>query len=311
MSGPLSDLQAGVLAALLTTVLFSFSAIAGNRLSRLVGSVEANFLRIIVATLLLACYAHTRGAGFSGAALPYFLLSGLIGFGIGDFALYQAFPRIGPRVAMIMVHCLAAPLAASVEWLWLGTSLTLFQVCCSLIILTGVALALAPREHLHLPKKILWTGLMFGFIAALGQAFGSVTSRKAYAVARLAQENIDGISAAYQRIWGGVAFAAATYAVYRARRSAHLGEPKFVERLKVGWVWLLANALIGPALGVSFFQFALSKAPTGIVLPIVALTPLTIIPLSHHFEDERPSPRALFGCFLAVAGVVGLRFSLK
>ncbi|HTG45595.1 MAG TPA: DMT family transporter [Verrucomicrobiae bacterium] len=198
----LTDLQTGVGAALATTALFSFSAIAGNRLSRLVGGVEANFLRIILATLLLGAYAHTRGRGFAGAALPYFLLSGLIGFGIGDLALYQAFPRIGSRLSMILVHCLAAPVATFIEWLWLGTALTLFQVTCSLVVLLGVAVALAPKEHLHIPRRVLTAGLIFGVVAALGQAVGSVTSRKAYAVARLAHESIDGVSAAYQRIWG-------------------------------------------------------------------------------------------------------------
>jgi drug/metabolite transporter (DMT)-like permease len=154
-------------------------------------------------------------------------------------------------------------------------------------------------------------GLAFGLIAALGQAFGAVTSRKAYAVARAAQENIDGISAAYQRIWGGVLFATLTYVLHRWRLAPREKEVPFAERLKGAWKWLLLNASIGPALGVSFFQLALSKAPTGIVLPIVALTPLTIIPLAQRFENERPTPRSLIGGVIAVLGVVGLRFSLK
>ena len=81
--------------------------------------------------------------------------------------------------------------------------------------------------------------------------------------------------------------------------------------MKRGWKWLVLNATSGAVLGVSFFQFALSKAPTGIVLPIIALTPLTIIPLAHRFENERPTPRSLAGGVIAVAGVIGLRFSLK
>jgi drug/metabolite transporter (DMT)-like permease len=310
VSGSFSDLQTGVLAALITTVLFSFSAIAGNRLSRLLGGAEANFLRIVLATALLGLYAHTCGAGLSGKALPYFFLSGVIGFGIGDLALYHAYPRIGSRLAMIIVHCLAAPLAALVEWLWLGTALTLFQLSCSLITLIGVGIALAPREHLHIARKVLLTGLILGLIAALGQAFGSVISRKAYLVARLARENVDGITAAYQRIWGGVFFATLGYYLDRKRR-AEAGQPSFSFRLKRSWKWLVINATSGAALGVSFFQFALSRAPTGIVLPIIALTPLTIIPLAHRFENERPTLRSLAGGVIAVAGVIGLRFSLK
>ena len=45
---------------------------------------------------------------------------------------------------------------------------------------------------------------------------------------------------------------------------------------------------------------------TAIVLPIVALTPLMIIPFSWHLEGERPTVRSLLGGVVAVAGVIGL-----
>ena len=296
-----------MLPAFLTTLLYSISAVTGSRFSRLVGGVEANFLRILVATVLLGLYAHTFGMGFEGSALPYFLISGLIGFGIGDLALYQAFPRIGSRLSMILVHCLAAPVATAVEWVWLGTSLTLLQVSCSLLILAGVAVALAPSEHLHIPRAALIAGVIFGVVAALGQAGGAVVSRKAYDVARAAGQDIDGITAAYQRIWGGVALGAIFYVLHRLRAPA--GRP-FLERMRPAWKWMFLNGAIGPALGVSCFQWALSTTPTGIVLPIVALTPLTIIPFARRFENEHPTRRSLLGGVIAVAGVVGLRISL-
>lgn len=280
-------------------------------MSRLVGGVEANFLRIVLATAFLAVYAHTRGSGLHGPALPYFLVSGVIGFGMGDLALYQALPRIGSRLSMILVHCLAAPIAAAAEWIWLGTALNTLQIFFSVVILVGVAVALAPRDHLHIPRPVLVAGVCFGLVAALGQAFGAVTSRKAYAVAGLAHQNIDGITAAYQRIWGGVFFASAGYAIYRWRSKDRGPTGAFIGRLRTAWKWLLLNAAAGPAIGVSFFQLALSSAPTGIVLPIVALTPVTIIPFAQRFENEKPSARSLIGGLIAVSGVIGLRLSLQ
>ena len=65
---------------------------AGTRFTRLVGGLEANFFRIIVATFLLGIYAHTFGSGFSGQAMPIFFFSGIIGFGIGDLAFTRPFP---------------------------------------------------------------------------------------------------------------------------------------------------------------------------------------------------------------------------
>jgi len=282
--------------------------VAGSRSSRIVGGLEANFFRILVATFLLALYAHTLGSGFSGQAFPIFLLSGVIGFGIGDIALYQALPRIGSRLSLILLHCLAAPIGAAIEWIWLGNALTARQVLCGLIILAGVAIALAPREHLHLPRKTLIAGIIFGIIAAFGQGVGSVVSRKAYEVAAAAGENIDGITAAYQRIWGGVLFAAIGYFAFRHREATR---KPFIERVRPAWKWIVANGTLGPALGVSCMQYALAKAPTGIVLPILALAPVVIIPFSRHFENERPTLRSLLGGAIAVTGVICLRFSLK
>jgi len=68
----------------------------------------------------------------------------------------------------------------------------------------------------------------------------------------------------------------------------------------------LLNGLSGPALGVSCYQWALKTSPTGIVLPIVAITPVLIIPLSLVFEGERPSRRSIGGGIIAVLGAVAL-----
>jgi hypothetical protein len=108
-----------MLAAFLTTLLFSVSGVSAMRSTRYLPSLEANFWRLLLATGLLAAYAHTLGAGVGGAAFGWFVVSGFIGFGIGDVALYLAYPRLGSRLVILIVHCVAAPLAAAVEWGWL------------------------------------------------------------------------------------------------------------------------------------------------------------------------------------------------
>ena len=72
------------------------------------------------------------------------------------------------------------------------------------------------------------------------------------------------------------------------------------------WPWLIGNALAGPSFGVACYQWALMTTPTNIVLPIVATTPLLVIPLAHFLEGERITRRAVVGGIIAVAGVVGL-----
>jgi drug/metabolite transporter (DMT)-like permease len=45
---------------------------------------------------------------------------------------------------------------------------------------------------------------------------------------------------------------------------------------------------------------------TSIVLPIVATTPLAVMPLAHYLEGDKITWRTLLGGILAVAGVIGL-----
>ncbi len=288
-------------AAFLTTILFSISAVCGQRTSKMLGGTEANFWRLCFAALLLAAWAHFAGAGVSGHGFWIFFVSGCIGFGFGDAALFQALPRIGSRLSVLMVLCLSSPVAALIEWLWLGTTLSWREIGCGILVLLGVVVALAPGRHIDRANHF-GAGLAFGVIAAICQALGAVLSRKAFAVARQAGENIDGITAAYQRILGGVLLTALLLWIIKSRNAPLPGNVR--ERWRKAWPWVLLNGLSGPALGVSCYQWALKIAPTGVVLPIVAMTPIVIIPFSRYVEGERPTLRSLIGGAVAVLGAV-------
>src|SRR6185369_15462164 len=108
-------------AALLTTILFSLSALSGRRLANHLPGSLANLVRLLVAAAVVGTYAHQFGFGVGGPAFTLLFISGCVGFGIGDLALFQAYPRIGTRRTMVLVQCLAAPIAALTEWIWLGT----------------------------------------------------------------------------------------------------------------------------------------------------------------------------------------------
>ncbi len=292
-----------MLASFLTTIFFSFSVIFAARTARMLGGPAANLGRIVVATGLLAIWAHGWGRGVAGPGLPWFLLSGVIGFGLGDMALFGALPRIGPRLAILLTQCLATPVAAFTEWAWLGTTLGLVDYLCAAVILVGVALALAPDRGLGVERRVFWIGVLFGVGSALGQALGAVVSRKAYAVGGAADFQLDGGTAAYQRILGGLLMTLVAFAVLRSMRTS---EPVAGGGWRRAWPWVMANALAGPTIGVGCYQWALATTPSGTVLPIVATSPLVTLALSFFLEGLRPARRAVIGGFIAVAGAVAL-----
>jgi len=297
-----------MLAAILTTLLFALSGLSGRRLSNHLPGSQANLLRLILAAALLGSYAHLQGFGVGGPAFGWLFVSGCIGFGIGDLALFQAYPRIGTRRTMVLVQCLAAPIAALSEWIWLGSVPGAAQALFGAIVLLGVGIALMPGLTEAGPSHGLLVGGWFGTLAALCQAWGAVLSRKAYAVAEAQNFHIGGVSggvnAAYQRLLGGLVVAA-VFVIYLKFRHRH-GSAARRSNWRDAWPLVIANGLCGPAFGVSCYQWALSAAPTSVVLPIVATTPLVVMPLAHFIEGDKITLRTLLGGVLAVAGVVGL-----
>ena len=304
-----------MLAALFSTLLFSISAICGQRVATQIGGVEANFWRICTAAAFLALWANFFGTGTNLEALPIFAVSGLLGIGVGDTGYFQALTRLGTRRTVLVSQCLTAPAAALIEWLWLGTKLSLGQILFIAIILTGVALAMAPKEHREIPQREMRDGILFGIIAALGGALGAVLSRKAYAVAFASGGAPDPGTTGYQRVLGGALIPAVILLAAKWRSAgAHGGvfESKtlHVSREKWGriWPWVLGNGLAGQTLGVSAMQWALEKTPTGIVTAIIAMTPVVLLPMTRVTDGEKIGLRSLVGALVGVGGVIGLAF---
>lgn len=303
-------------AAFLATGLFAISVISGHRTAKIIGGVEANFWRLTFATLFLSLWAFTGGHGVNGAGFSLFLLSGVIGIGIGDAGLFQALPRLGSRLSVLILQCLTAPIAALVEWLWLGTTLGTTEIIGALMILAGVGVAIAPGEHNPIPRPALIVGGWFGLLGATGNALGAVISRKAYAVAHDHQETLDGGTAAFQRILGGL-LVSAVLLLFAKRQFIRLpGDSSdtsavtpAVEKWRRIAPWVLLNSLAGQTLGVSAMQWGLEATPTGVVMSITALTPLAVIPLARIFENEKITARSLLGGAIAVSGVICLTLS--
>ncbi len=302
-----------MLAAFLSTILFSISGVSGARTAKLIGGTEANFWRLTLAGCFLGVWSYGFGIGLGGDSLPLFLLSGVVGIGLGDSAYFQGLPRLGSRLSLLLLECLAPPFGAAIEWLWLGTTLTTREIFCGLVILAGVGIALTPGRHVKNTPGELFSGTVFCTVAAFATALGAVLSRKAYAVATAAGNAPDGGNAAFQRVLGGLVVAGVVLLLAKQRElkvqtRAPLSLVNEAARRKWrgAWAWVLVNSLAGQTLGVSCMQWALFTTPTGIVLSIIAVTPIVVIPFSWIIEGERPTVHSIAGGIVAVAGVIAL-----
>ena len=295
-----------MLFAFITTLFFAVSSVLAQKSQQAVGPARANLGRLLIGLVLLGGYAHLFGGGLHGPALSMFLFSGLVGMGIGDIAFFGALPFLGSRLTMTMNQCLCVPVAIFVEWLWLDTQLNGAQFASIAIVLAGIVVALIPTKKNPPKVRVRAIGILLGLTAAICQGVGAVFSRRGFEIATTAGESIDGVTAAYQRVVGGLVLTLVWFGVRfwlaRQKRVA-AGTPPPTGRAH--W-WIVWHALAGPVLGMSAFQLALASTPSGIVLPITACAPLAIIPLTYWLEGERPSKRSLIGGALAVVGSVAL-----
>lgn len=285
--------------ALLTALFFGITPVVASRSARLLGPGAANLARLAVAAIPLGLWAHWAGASVYGPSFAWFLLGGVVGFGIGGVAMFQSLVRLGPNVSNLVVQCVSVLAAACLEWAWLGTRLGVAQCCFAALAVAGVALGLMPS---HLPRLTLraWAwGLGWSVLSACAQGAGAVLSRKAFMVARTLGDPVDPGVAAYERVLGGLLVAVLALALERAWQR---GEGLAFGRGRA-WFWVCANALTGPVLGVTAYQWALRGNPAGVVQAIVATAPLLTIPLAAWIEGEHTRRLYRIGAGTAVAAI--------
>ncbi len=286
----------GEIAALLTALFWTVTALAFEGATRRVGPFAVNFIRLFFAIIFLGILSwFTRGLVFpADATLHNWLwlgLSGIVGFIVGDYFLFSSYPIIGSRMAML-VMTLAPPLAALLGWLVLGETMDTKSILGMLLVLAGIAIAIwnkpdGERIRLKFPLK----GLLFALIGALGQGGGIVLSKygmgqyNAFAATQVrALVAISGFVIIITLLgrWGNV-------------RKAFSNKPAF-RRIFLG-------SFFGPFLGVSFSLLAVQHTDVGIASTLMALVPVLIIVPSVVLMKQKVTPAEVGGAFLSVAGV--------
>ena len=280
-----------------TTLCFALTPVLANRAAARLGSLPANFWRLLVALLVLGLWTFWAGRRPGPDAAAWFLIGGVAGFGVGGVAMFQSLPRLGSNLSTLIVQCVTVPVAAVTEYFWLGTALTPLQMLGAALTVTGIVVGLLPRSLTRVSPAQFSAGVSWALLSAVGQGAGAVFSRKAFAVALAAHQPVDPGTAACYRVVGGLVVAGL---VLLWPRPASGANPIPAGR---AWPWVVGNALTGPVLGVTCYQWALRTTAAGLVQPIVATAPLLTIPLAVWIEHA-PRPRASYyaGTLLAIIG---------
>lgn len=299
--------HAGEITSLLTAIFWTVTALAFEAAGKRIGSLAVNLLRLIAGFFFLSIFTwFYRGFLFptdaSAETWFYLVLSGLIGFVLGDLCLFQSFVVIGARVSMLLM-ALSPPMTAFISWIMLGETMTPVSWAGMILTITGIALVVLKREdhpdETVQRKKVrfnypVW-GIVLGLGGALGQAGGLVLSK-------FAMHGYSAFASAQIRVIAGIAGFTALFFITRRWKSVvnAFSDRKALSQLTLG-------AFFGPFLGVSFSLLSVQLTSAGIAATIMALVPVLIIPPSVLLFREKVTLKEVIGALLAVGGV-GLFF---
>lgn len=293
-------------------VAFSWTATAllSEFGSKRLGNLTLNVLRMGLALLFsLVLFGMVTGSmlppGASTEAAGWMLLSGLVGYVIGDFCLFQCYIIIGSRYGQLFMTL--APLSAALmAWVTLGQQMTGKSVIAMLVTLWGIGISVLGRgDHHKISLKLPVNGVLYAIGAAVCQGVGLVLSKIGmdhYEVSMMAETDIPEwlipFSANFYRcIAGIIGFSLLLF--YRdgmapLREAVHD---------KKGLSVATATTIFGPFVGVGFSLMAVQYTAAGIASTLMAMTPIIIILPSYWLFHEKITWRSVIGAVISVLGV--------
>lgn len=288
----------GALAAFGTALCWSISALFFEHATRKVGALAVNFWKVFFAFFYLAA----AGLVMRGMPLPldasprewlFLALSGVIGFIIADYFLFNAYLMIGSRITVVF-QALTPLFTAVFAFAFLGERMRALRLVGMGVVVCGILIVVASRQRgvERAETKGSAKGYLFAILSSVFQAVGLLFSKTGLA---------DGYSAiAGTQIRVIVAIAGFGLQALLMRQSAEVfvapaRQTKLFKNIGIGSVF-------GPFLGVTFSLFALQNTDAGTASTLMALNPVLIIVPSILVLKQKVKAMEIAGAAVAVCG---------
>ena len=318
----------GELISLGVAVSWTATALFAEVGSKRMGSLPFNTIRMTMSLLFLAVtlwlvmgVPYPRYA--DGGTWIWLLLSGVVGYVIGDYCLMQGYIHIGSRFGQLFMT-LSAPTAALTGRLLLGEQMRPLAILGMVVTLSGIALSILSKsddsEQRSVRFKLPAKGIFYAAMAGIYQGFGLVLSKVGltHYDATLTAAGISGDAAFAGAIMPlpasvSMSFAATTIRGYIGLVGFFLvlvlfnkdGLAKLrraVNDRKAMWC-VLASTVFGPFIGVSASLLATQFTSAGIAQTLFALTPILIIAPASMLFHQKVTVKEVLGAIISVGGV--------
>lgn len=286
----------GELAALTGAFFWGICSLLFESATKRIGATMTNLIRLFMATVLLSVsYFISTGEFFPmGASSGNYLwlgISGIVGLVIGDGALFKSLYILGSRRTMLLMS-IAPPVTAALAWIYLGETLGWLAIAGIFITISGVFWVINEKVVAEQTNGSKFKGVVYGLIAALGQAAGLVLAK--YGLGN----SISPLGATLLRMAPATIVLAIVMLLTGKRH-------KIIPALKNNRTMLitLGGAVFGPFLGVWLSIVAIKYTETGIASTLLATVPVLILPMIVIVYKTKLSLRAVGGAVIAVIGI--------
>ena len=290
----------GESAALFTSFCWSLSAIGFSLAGKEFSSQMINRVRVtlaFLALLLINAVLYGQAIPFNAGSVRWgwLLVSGIVGLALGDAFLFRSYQLVGPRIGLLLLS-LAPVFGAAIAGFFFGESLSLMQIAGMLITLAGIGWVVLTKPELQAGEqqaKLSIRGVLFGVLAALGQAGGLVLSKQ-------------GMSGDFPPFAGTLIrmIAAIIFLWVMAVFQKQVGNTlSGIRSHPTAFGWTTFGAFFGPVIGVSASLLAVQHAQIGVASTLMALPPVFMLPVSYFIFKERFGWQAVAGTLLAIFGV--------
>jgi drug/metabolite transporter (DMT)-like permease len=303
----------GEAAAIITSTLWTGNSILFTSAGKRIGAIAVNAIRIVIAVALLSVthiiFFGTIVPDANNAQWFWLGLSGIVGLGIGDFALFSAFILIGPRKSLLLMSI--APIVSVIfsyllleevlgPWVLLGIGVTLVGIVIVILEreVKGIQIIEDKKKNDSVKKRNM-LGISLGIIGAVGQGLGLVFAK--YGIFNAADDpssGLDSLSATMMRMLIGAIFVWVVITIW-----GRLPEIREGIKDRRGVKLTSMGAFIGPYLGVWFSVIAVIYTEVGIAATLMSLMPVMIIPVVWVLYKEKTNWRGIAGAVVAVIGV--------
>ncbi len=286
----------GEIAALITALLWSGTAIAFSEATKIVGSFVVNITRLLLATVYLIITILIFNLNFQISYEQIYLLglSGVIGLVFGDGFLFKSYQYIGARLSML-VMTLSPTIAAFMAYLYLDENLSIWGILGIVITISGVSIVVFKRSEQPSDNyKKNNIGYMFAFLGAIGQAINLIFAKEAFQLGE-----INSFVATFYRMIPSILLMYFIGFIFKSKRASL----NILKEKKDAIKFIFIGSLIGPFLGITFSLIAISNTKVGIAATLMSTVPLLMLPIVRYYYKEKLSMISIIGAVVAVIGV--------